>query len=103
MRADVRWDPDPSSIAYLAPAARVVLLEGTDARNARGYLRSRGFDGDAARRFKLGYSPSGWDDLARHLQQAKFSRDDITGAIPGEKENCPKGVCEDYVAIECSR
>ena len=56
------------------------LLEGADARNARGYLRSRGFDGDAARRFKLGYSPPGWDELSRHLQKAKFSRDDITGA-----------------------
>ncbi|HEY1738026.1 MAG TPA: DNA primase [Acidimicrobiia bacterium] len=56
------------------------LLEASDARNARGYLRSRGFDGDAARRFKLGYSPSSWDELSRHLQKAKFSRDDITGA-----------------------
>ncbi len=56
------------------------LLEAGDARNARGYLRSRGFDGDAARRFKLGYSPAGFDDLARHLQAAKFSRDDIVGA-----------------------
>ncbi len=56
------------------------LLEAVDARNARGYLRSRGFDGDAARKFKVGYSPAGWDELSRHLQAAKFSRDDITGA-----------------------
>lgn len=33
----------------------------------------------------------------------KVDREDITGAIPGEKENCPRGLCEDYVAIECSR
>src|SRR3954462_8230827 len=56
------------------------LLESPDARNARGYLRSRGFDGDAARRFKVGYSPAGWDELSRYLQKQKFSRDDITGA-----------------------
>src|SRR3954470_12605813 len=56
------------------------LLESGDARNARGYLRSRGFDGDAARHFQLGYAPAGWDELARHLQRSKFSRDDITGA-----------------------
>lgn len=56
------------------------LMQGDDARNARGYLRSRGFDGDAVRRFKLGYSPAGWDELARHLSKAKFSRDDIAGA-----------------------
>src|SRR6478736_6099746 len=56
------------------------LLTGDDARNARGYLRSRGFDGDAARRFQLGYSPPGWDELASHLQKSKFSRDDISGA-----------------------
>src|SRR5689334_6301859 len=56
------------------------LLTAADARNARGYVRSRGFDGDAARRFQLGYAPAGWDDLAKHLQSKKFACDDITGA-----------------------
>jgi hypothetical protein len=42
-------------------------------------------------------------EFAKALSFRKVDRDDITGAIPGEKENCPRGVCEDYVAIECSR
>ena len=37
----------------------------TVARPAGSYLRSRGFDGDAARRFQLGWSPDGWDPLSR--------------------------------------
>jgi DNA primase len=57
------------------------LLEVDDGGPARAYLRSRGFDGDAARRFLLGWAPDDWDLLARHLQQErKLSRDDIVGA-----------------------
>lgn len=57
------------------------LLESDDGGRARSYLRSRGFDGDAARRFKLGYSPDDWDLLARHLQQeCKLAREDIEAA-----------------------
>jgi len=33
----------------------------------------------------------------------KVDRDDITGTIPSDKGNCLRGVCEDLVAIECSR
>ena len=36
-----------------------LLLHDPDAGPARRYLRSRGFDGDAARRFPLGWSPDG--------------------------------------------
>jgi DNA primase len=56
------------------------LLGGADAGNARRYLRSRGFDGDAARRFSLGWSPDGYDALSNHLQKEKFGRQDITDA-----------------------
>lgn len=56
------------------------LLESPDAKGARGYLRSRGFDGDAARRFDLGWAPDGFDVLSRHLQDRKLSRSDITDA-----------------------
>lgn len=58
----------------------VILLEKPDGGRARGYLRSRGFDGDAARRFDLGWSPEGFDGLTRHLYDEKFSRDDIVAA-----------------------
>ena len=60
---------------YHRPAAR-----GPPGGRARGYLRSRGFDGDAARRFHLGWSPDAYDALARHLYTKKFSRDDIVAA-----------------------
>ena len=43
------------------------LLDGRDAGPARNYLRSRGYDGDLVRRWKLGWAPDGWDRLARHL------------------------------------
>ena len=56
------------------------LLEAPDAGKARQYLRSRGFDGDAARQFGVGYSPDDWDVLSVHLQQAKFDRKDIVDA-----------------------
>ena len=43
------------------------LLDGRDAGPARNYLRSRGYDGDLVRRWKLGWAPDGWDHLARYL------------------------------------
>ena len=57
-----------------------LLLNGDEGGLARRYLRSRGFDGDAARQFQVGWSPDDWDRLSVHLQQQKFSRDDIVGA-----------------------
>lgn len=56
------------------------LVDAPDAGPARAYLRGRGFDGDVARRFSIGWAPDGWDELARHLQDRKFSRDDVVGA-----------------------
>ncbi|MDA8291907.1 MAG: DNA primase, partial [Actinomycetota bacterium] len=41
------------------------LVSGRDAGPARHYLRSRGYDGDVVRQFRLGYAPSGFDELAR--------------------------------------
>lgn len=43
------------------------LLDHDDARAARAYLRSRGFDGDVVRRYQVGWAPEGWDTLARSL------------------------------------
>ncbi len=44
------------------------LLEAPDARGAREYLRSRGIDGEVARRFKLGWAPDEWDALTNSLK-----------------------------------
>jgi DNA primase len=44
------------------------LLSAPDAAPARRYLRSRGLDGDEVRRYRLGWAPEAWDDLARALR-----------------------------------
>src|SRR5581483_1807 len=54
-----------------------ILMEADDGGGARRYLRGRGFDGDAARRFDLGWAPDEWDALSRHLQQKGSKREDI--------------------------
>lgn len=43
------------------------LLTSADAAPARGYLRSRGYDGDVVRAFRLGWAPDDWDALSRAL------------------------------------
>jgi len=44
------------------------LLRAPDAGPARDYLRSRGYDGDVVRRFRLGWAPDDWDALSRALK-----------------------------------
>jgi DNA primase len=43
------------------------LLTSPDAGAARAYLRSRGYDGDLIRRFRIGFAPAGWDTLCKAL------------------------------------
>jgi DNA primase len=43
------------------------LLTSTDAGAARDYLRSRGYDGEVVRRFRLGWAPDDWDALCAGL------------------------------------
>lgn len=44
------------------------LLSSPDAAAARGYLRSRGYDGEVVRAFKLGWAPEEWHALASALR-----------------------------------
>jgi DNA primase len=44
------------------------LLTSPDAAKARGYLRSRGYDGEVVRTYKLGWAPDGWDTLCKALK-----------------------------------
>ncbi len=44
------------------------LLKASDAGPARAYLRERGYDGATVRKFKIGWAPAGWDNLAAHLK-----------------------------------
>jgi len=48
-----------------------LLLDDSGAGVARKYLRSRGFDGDVARAFSIGWSPDRYDALSLHLQREK--------------------------------
>lgn len=50
------------------------LLKAPDAGPARAYLKSRGYDGDLVRQYKLGWAPDDWDVLSKHL---KLGADDL--------------------------
>lgn len=43
------------------------LLSGPDAKEARKYLRGRGYDGEIVRRYRLGWAPESWETLSREL------------------------------------
>ena len=88
-RAGVTITEDPSASAdrqrraplYEAVAKAVDfyherLLSAPDAGPARDYLRSRGYDGDTVRRFRLGWAPDDWDTLAQHLKEPAKILDD---------------------------
>jgi DNA primase len=53
------------------------LLTGADAGLARDYLRSRGYDGDVVRKFRMGWAPDDWDALCSGL---KLSNDLAVGS-----------------------
>jgi DNA primase len=44
------------------------LLRAPDAGLARDYLRSRGYDGEVVRQFRLGWAPDEWDALSTALK-----------------------------------
>lgn len=46
------------------------LWERPEGERARRYLRERGISDEAARRFRLGYAPEGWEHLLQHARGA---------------------------------
>lgn len=68
-----------------------LLLNDPRAAQARGYIRRRGFDSEAVRRFRLGYAPDGWDALAKHFKQQGVDADQAKelGLIRSGKEGRP--------------
>ena len=77
----VRNDADPSpdgprtrrpalyeALSAAADFYHEQLLKSPDAGRARHYLRSRGYDGEIVRRFRLGFAPAKWDELTRALK-----------------------------------
>jgi DNA primase len=58
------------------------LLTSDDAARARGYLRSRGYDGDVVRTYRLGWAPDDWDVLCRSLKvPPQLLRDTALGFV----------------------
>jgi DNA primase len=55
-------------------------MEAPEGGPGRKHLRSRNFDGDAARRFQIGWAPEGFDALSSHLQREGHERKDILDA-----------------------
>jgi DNA primase len=56
------------------------LVTDTDAVTGRRFLTERGFDGDAARHFGVGFAPKGWDALTKYLTGRGISREDLVNA-----------------------
>jgi len=67
-----------------------ILFDNEIGLTAREYLKSRGYDGDIARNFKLGVASSQWDDLINYLRKKGFSPEEIKDAglaIDGKKSS----------------
>jgi len=65
-----------------------LLLEDEAGAPGRRYLRQRGYAGETVRAFQLGFTPEGWESLAKHLTGKNFSAEDIrkTGLVrPGKQ------------------
>ena len=52
-------------------------LHSPEARIGRDFLRERGFDGEAATHFGVGYSPQGWNNLSNHLRGKGFTEEEL--------------------------
>ncbi len=53
------------------------LTSHPDARAGWDFLTARGFDLEAARRFGVGYAPTGWDALTRQLLARRFTGEEL--------------------------
>jgi DNA primase len=66
-----------------------ILLEAPEGAPGRRYLKERGYGGETAREFRLGYAPERWEALAGHLAgkgfDPKWARD-ILGLTRAGKE-----------------
>jgi DNA primase len=54
------------------------LSANPGARAGWDLLAARGFDSDLIGRFGVGYAPSGWDELSRHLLARRFTPEELT-------------------------
>ena len=63
-------------------AARFYMetLLGEEGVSGRAYLTKRGISSDAVKRFGIGYAPSDWDVLKKHLGEKGFSPEELVEA-----------------------
>ena len=63
---------------------RLLDTGSPEARVGRDFLRERGFDSEAARRFGVGFAPRGGEELSRHLRAKGFSEEElVVGGLSG--------------------
>lgn len=54
-----------------------ILLDDPEGAAGRRYLRERGYDGEIARQFQLGFAPARWDALTKHLAEKGFAAEQV--------------------------
>ncbi|MGB8650962.1 MAG: DNA primase [Mycobacteriales bacterium] len=60
-------------------------LGSAEAVVGRQFLAERGFDQAAAQAYGVGFAPSGWDELVKHLRAKGFSQQEmLTGGLAGQ-------------------
>ncbi|MGH3911606.1 MAG: DNA primase [Pseudonocardiaceae bacterium] len=64
----------------LAQEFYVEQLSSSEARTAREFLATRGFDQAAAATFGCGFAPSGWEQLTKHLLGRGFTVEELIKA-----------------------
>jgi len=57
-----------------------LLLDSEEARRARRYLEERGVDRGTLQDFQLGFAPSGWENLFRHLRERGYRQEELLTA-----------------------
>jgi len=57
----------------LASAAEFYTRKLNESGSASAYIKKRGITDESISLFRLGYAPSGWSNLLKHLRQAGFS------------------------------
>lgn len=58
-----------------------ILLDDPEGATGRRYLRERGYDGEIARQFQLGFAPARWDALTRHLSEKGFAAEQVRDTL----------------------
>jgi DNA primase len=57
-----------------------LLLDSEEGRRARRYLEERGLDRATLQDFQLGFAPTGWENLLRHLRDRGYRQEELVGA-----------------------